>query len=96
MLLDHGRLLTLPPVDRATFGVDLLKQFMGTQHTELVAAHVNAARALEEWASFKEHVVQKFAKTHVPDVGGLDPGAGACPMGECLACFVIATHILPC
>ena len=43
--------------------MDLLKQFMGTHHAELAAAHVNAARALEEWESFKEHVVQTFAKT---------------------------------
>ena len=57
VLLDHGGLLALPPADRATFGVDLLKQFMGTHHAKLAAAHVNAARALEEWASFKEHVV---------------------------------------
>ena len=41
----------------------MLKQFMGTHHAKLSAAHVNAARALEEWASFKEHVVQTFAKT---------------------------------
>ena len=63
VLLDHGRWLAVPPADRATFGVDLMKQFMGTHHAELAAAHVNAARALEEWASFKEHVVQTFAKT---------------------------------
>ena len=62
VLLDHGRWLALPAVDRATFGVDLLKQFMGTHHAELAAAHVNAARALEEWESFKEHVVQTLAK----------------------------------
>ena len=36
---------------------------MGTHHAKLAAAHVNAARALEEWESFKEHVVQTFAKT---------------------------------
>ena len=36
---------------------------MGTHHAQLAAAHANAARALEEWASFKEHVVQTFAKT---------------------------------
>ena len=63
VLLDHGRWLALPAADRATFGVDLLKQFMGTHHAELAAAHVNAARALEEWESFKEHVVRTFAKT---------------------------------
>ena len=63
MLLDHGRWLALPAADRARFGVDLLKQFMGTHHAELAAAHVRAARALEEWESFKEHVVQTFAKT---------------------------------
>ena len=63
MLLDHGRLLALLPADRATFGLDLMKQFMDTHHAEPAAAHVNAARALEEWASFKEHVVQTFAKT---------------------------------
>ena len=63
VLLDHGRWLALPTADGATFGVDLLKQFMGTHYAELAAAHVNAARALEEWESFKEHVVQTFAKT---------------------------------
>ena len=63
VLLDHGCLLALPPAERATFGVDLLKPFMGTHHAELVAAHVNTGRALEEWASFKEHVIQVFAKT---------------------------------
>ena len=63
MLLDHGRWIALPAADRAKFGVDPLKQFMGTHHAELAAAHVNAARALEEWESFKEHVVQTFAKT---------------------------------
>ena len=63
VLLDHGRWLALPAAVRATFGVDLLKQFMGTHHAELAAAHVNAARALEEWESFKEHVVRTFAKT---------------------------------
>ena len=63
VLLDHCRLLALPPADGATFGVDLLKQFMGTHHAELAAAHVNAARAWEEWASLEEHVVQTFAKT---------------------------------
>ena len=36
---------------------------MGTHHAELAAAHVNAARALKEWASFKEHVFETFAKT---------------------------------
>ena len=41
--------------------MDLLKQFKGTHHAELAAAHINAA--LEEWESFKEHVVQTFAKT---------------------------------
>ena len=63
VLLEHGRLLALPPAERATFGVDLPKQFMGTHHDELAAAHVNAGCALEEWASFKEHVIQAFAKT---------------------------------
>ena len=63
MLLDHGRCLALPAADRATFGADLLKQFMGTHHGEQAAAHVSAARALEDWESFKEHVVQTFAKT---------------------------------
>ena len=63
VLLDHGRWPALPAADRATFGVDLLKRFMGTQHAELAAAHVNAAHAWEEWESFKEHVVQTFAKT---------------------------------
>ena len=63
VLLDHGRWLALPPAHRATFGVDLLKQSMGTHHVELAAAHVNVARALEEWESFKEHVVQTFANT---------------------------------
>ena len=48
VLLDHGRWLALPAADRATFGVDLLKQLMGTHHAELAAAHVNAAGALEE------------------------------------------------
>ena len=43
--------------------MDLLKQFMGTHHAEPAAAHVNVARALEEWESFKEHVVRTFAKT---------------------------------
>ena len=65
VLLDQGRWLALPAADRATFGVDLLKQFMGTHQGELAAAHVNAARALEEWESFKEHVVQTFAKTPI-------------------------------
>ena len=32
VLLGHGRWLALPAVDRATFGVDLLKHFMGTHH----------------------------------------------------------------
>ena len=63
MLLGHGCLLALPAAERATFGLDLLKQFMGTHHAEFAAAQVNAGRALEEWASFKEHVVQAFAKT---------------------------------
>ena len=40
-----------------------MKQFMGTHHAELAAAHVNAARALEEWESFNKHVVRTFAKT---------------------------------
>ena len=63
VLLDHCRWLALPAADWAAFGVVLLKQFMGTHHAELAAAHFNAARALEEWESFKEHVVQTFAKT---------------------------------
>ena len=63
VLVDHGPWLALPAADRATFGVDLLKQFMGTHHADLAAAHVNATRALDEWESFKEHVVQTFAKT---------------------------------
>ena len=67
---------------------------MGTHHAELAAAHVNATRALEEWESFKEPVVQTFAKT--PMSWMWEAGAGASPMGECLACFVIAAHILPC
>ena len=62
VLLDHGRWLSLPAADRATFGVDLLKRFMGTHHAELATAHVDAARALEAWESFKEHVVQTFTK----------------------------------
>ena len=45
VLLDHGHWLALPAVDRATFGVDVLKQFVGTHNAELAAAHVNAARA---------------------------------------------------
>ena len=36
---------------------------MGTYHAELAALHVSAARALAEWESFKEHVVQTFSKT---------------------------------
>ena len=63
VLLDHGRWLALPPAEWATFGVDLLKQFMGTHHAELEAARVNTGRALEEWEFFKEHVIQAFAKT---------------------------------
>ena len=63
MLLDHGRLLALPPAKQATFGVDLLKQFMATHHAESADAHVDVSRALEEWASFKEHVIHEFAKT---------------------------------
>ena len=63
MLLDHGRLLAPPPAKRVTFGVALLKQLLVAHHAELAAAHVNAGRALEELASFKEHVVQTFAKT---------------------------------
>ena len=70
MLLDHGRLLAPPPADRATFGVDLPKQIMGTHHAELAAAHVHAARTLEEWASLKEHVVQTFAKTPMSRMWG--------------------------
>ena len=99
VLLDHGRWFALPAADRARFGVDLLKQFMGTHHAELAAAHVNAARALEIW---RVGILQGACRAdlrqdpHVPDVGGLDAGAGACPMGECLACFGIAAHILPC
>ena len=63
VLFDHGRLLALPPAERATFGVVLLKQFMGAHHAEFAVAHVNTGCALEEWASFKEHVNQAFAKT---------------------------------
>ena len=43
VLLDHGRWLALPAADWATFGLDLLKQLMGTHHAEVAAAHVNAA-----------------------------------------------------
>ena len=68
VLLDHGRWLALQAADRATFGVDLPRRFMGTHHAELAAAHVNAARALEEWESFKEHVLQIFAKTTISQV----------------------------
>ena len=63
VLLDHGRLLALPPAERATFGVDLLKQFMATHHAELATAPINIGCAFEEWGSFKEHVIQAFAKT---------------------------------
>ena len=60
---DHGRLLALPPAEWATFGADLLKQNMATNHAKLAAVHVNVGRALKEWASFKEHSIEAFAKT---------------------------------
>ena len=63
VLLDHGRLLAVSPAEGATFGLDLLKQFMATHHAELASAHVDVGRALEQWASFNEHVIHAFAKT---------------------------------
>ena len=38
VLLDHGRRLALPSAHRGTFGVDVLKQFMGTHHAELTGS----------------------------------------------------------
>ena len=66
LLLDHGRLLALPVSERATYGVQQLRQFMASDRDKLRAAHVNCDRALAEWAGLKEHMVQHFA-----NVGGL-------------------------
>ena len=96
VLLDHGRWLALPGADRATFGVDLPKQFMGTHHAEPAAAHY-CCSCIGRVGILQGACPSNLCQDpHVPDLGGLDAGAGASPMGECLACFVIAVHMLPC
>ena len=61
VLLDHGPLPALPVSERATYGVQHLRQFMASHQDELSATHVNCDRALAEWAGLKEHMVQQFA-----------------------------------
>ena len=65
MLLDHGRLLALPVSERATYGVQQLRQFRASHQDELSAAHVNRDRALAEWAGLKERMVQHFANVQM-------------------------------
>ena len=65
VLLDHGCLLALPVSERATYGVQQLRQFMAAHQDELGATHVNCDRALAEWAGLKEHMVQHFANVQM-------------------------------
>ena len=65
VLFDHGRLLALPDSERATSGVQQLRQFMASHQDELRATHVNCDRALAEWAGLKEHMVQHFANVQM-------------------------------
>ena len=65
VLLEHGRLLALPVSERATCGVQQLRQFMASHQDELRAVRVNCGHAFVECAGLKAHMVQHFANVQM-------------------------------
>ena len=87
VLWDHGRLLALPSGERAAYGVDLLRCFMGSRRDELDAAHGYADHALAEWADLTGHVVKRFANVQISKMWeALAPVKGAYIVGSYVVC----------